>query len=164
MYEAVSIAGLCLLALGLADTRARPMALLLVIVWLETALIDASVSVDMSVVMRPVVDLVAGFMALKVIGRNRWSCAVPALFAVMLMCHAAYWTAWHNGIDLWYAYAHALNALWLCQLACVAWPFAGDRIARASSYLGSWLSSWRALALGRYWPGGDRSSSERASR
>lgn len=149
MFEAASILGLCLLAFGLVDTRARLMTLLLVIVWIETALFDAMVSVDMAVMMKPLIDFVGGIMALGIVTRERWSVMVPALFAVMLLCHAAYWLAWHNGIDLWYVYAHALTALWLLQCAAVAWPSGGRVIGVASAYLGARLSSRGALALRR---------------
>lgn len=149
MFEAVSIAGLCLLALGLADTRARPMALILALAWLETALFDIMTTVDMAIAMRPLIDFCAGIMALGVVTRDRWSITVPAVFSVMMLCHAGYWIAWHNGVDLWYAYPHALNALWLLQLAAVAWPAGGEIVQRASSYLGARMPSWGALDLSR---------------
>ena len=149
MFEAASTLGLCLLAFGLVDTRARLMTLLLVIVWIETALFDAMVSVDVAVMMKPLIDFVGGIMALGIVTRERWSVMVPALFAVMLLCHSAYWLAWHNGIDLWYVYAHALTALWLMQCAAVAWPSGGRVIGLASAYLGARLSSRGAMALRR---------------
>lgn len=149
MFEAASILGPCLLAFGLVDTRARLMTLLLVIVWIETALFDVMVSVDMAVAMKPLIDFVGGIMALGIVTRERWSVMVPALFAVMLLCHSAYWLAWHNGIDLWYVYAHALTALWLMQCAAVAWPSGGRVIGLASAYLGARLSSRGAMALRR---------------
>ena len=149
MFEAASLLGPCLLALGLVDTRARLMALLLVLVWGETALFDMMASTDMAVVMKPLIDFVGGIMALGIVTRERWSVMVPALFAVMLLCHSAYWLAWHNGIDLWYIYAHALTALWLLQCAAVAWPSGGRVIGLASAYLGARLSSRGAMALRR---------------
>lgn len=149
MFEAASLLGPCLLALGLVDTRARLMALLLVLVWGETALIDFVASVEVAVALKPVVDLVGGVMALSVITRERWSLLVPALFCVMLLGHAAYWIAWHNGLNLWYIYAHALTALWLLQCAAVAWPSGGRVIGLASAYLGARLSSRGAMALRR---------------
>lgn len=136
MIEAVSIAGLCLLALGLADTRARLMALILALAWLETALFDLMATVDMAIAMRPLIDFCAGVMALGVVTKDRWSITVPAVFAVMLLCHGAYWMAWRNGVDLWYAYPHALNALWLLQLAAVAWPSGGKLVGLVGSWIG----------------------------
>lgn len=140
MFEAASLLGPCLLALGLVDTRARLMALLLVLVWGETALFDMMVSVDMAVMMKPLIDFTGAIMALGIVTRERWSIMVPALFAVMMLCHGAYWLAWHNGVDLWYVYAHALTALWLLQCAAVAWPAGRQAIERASSYMGARLS------------------------
>ena len=148
MFEAASILGPCLLAFGLVDTRARLMALLLVLVWGETALFDMMASTDMAVIMKPLIDFVGGIMALGIVTRERWSVMVPALFAVMLLCHSAYWLAWHNGIDLWYVYAHALTALWVIQTACVAWPSGGRLIGIASSYFGPRLSSRGRMAVG----------------
>ena len=149
MFEAASILGPCLLAFGLMDTRARPMTLLLVIVWIETALFDTMVSVDMAVMMKPLIDFVGGIMALGIVTRERWSVMVPALFSVMLLGHAAYWIAWHNGLNLWYIYAHALTALWLLQCAAVAWPSGGRVIGIASSYMGVRLSARRACGHAR---------------
>lgn len=149
MLTVVSIAGAAFLALGLWDKRARPMALLLAFVWLEATLIDFVASVDVAVALKPVVDFVGGVMALSVITRERWSLMVPALFSVMLLGHAAYWIAWHNGLNLWYIYAHALTALWLLQCAAVAWPSGGRVIGVASAYLGARLSSRGAMALRR---------------
>lgn len=149
MFEAASLLGPCLLALGLVDTRARLMALLLVLVWGETALFDMMASTDMAVIMKPLIDFVGGIMAIGIVTRERWSVMVPALFAVMLLCHSAYWLAWHNGIDLWYVYAHALTALWLLQCAAVAWPAGRQAIGRASSYMGARLSARRACGHAR---------------
>lgn len=148
MFEAVSILGPCLLALGLVDTRARLMTLLLVLVWSETALFDMMVSTDIAVIMKPLIDFVGGIMALGIVTRERWSIMVPALFAVMMLCHGAYWLAWHNGIDLWYIYAHALTVLWVIQTACVAWPAGRQAIGHASSYFGPRLSSRGRMAVG----------------
>jgi len=147
MIVAVSIAGLCLLALGLADTRARYMALILALVWLETALFDLMASVDMAIAMRPLIDFCGAIMALGVVTRERWSKLVPALFAVMMLCHSAYWLAWHNGVDLWYAYPHALNALWLCQLAAVAWPGGGQLVGVVGAWLSRVFNGWRSNAV-----------------
>lgn len=149
MLTVVSIAGAAFLALGLWNRRARPMALLLAFVWLEATLIDLVASVEVAVALKPAVDFVGGVMALAIITRERWNLMVPALFAVMLLCHSAYWLAWHNGIDLWYVYAHALTALWLLQCAAVASPSGGRVIGLASAYLGARLSSRGAMALRR---------------
>lgn len=143
MFEAASILGPCLLVLALTDTKARLMALLLWLVWGETALFDMMVSVDVAVMMKPLIDFIGAVMALGIVTRERWSIMVPALFAVMMLCHAAYWLAWHNGIDLWYIYAHALTVLWLLQCAAVAWPAGRQAIGRASSYMGARFSSRR---------------------
>lgn len=147
MIEAVSIAGLCLLALGLADTRARLMALILALAWLETALFDIMTTVDMAIAMRPLIDFCAGIMALGVMTRDRWSITVPAVFSVMLLCHAGYWMAWHNGVDLWYVYPHALTALWLLQCAAVAWPAGGQLIGISGAWLSRVLDGWRSNAI-----------------
>lgn len=160
MFEAASILGPCLLAFGLVDTRARLMTLLLVIVWIETALFDAMVSVDMAVMMKPLIDFTGGIMALGIVTRERWSVMVPALFAVMMLCHGAYWLAWHNGVDLWYVYAHALTAFWLLQCAAVAWPSGGRIVGLASAYLGARLSSRGAMALRRSMGAGHGSSDQ----
>lgn len=149
MLTVVSIAGAAFLALGLWNRRARPMALLLAFVWLEATLIDLVASVEVAVALKPVVDLVGGVMALAIITRERWSLMVPALFSVMLLGHAAYWIAWHNSLNLWYIYAHALTALWLLQCAAVAWPSRGRVIGIASAYLGARLSFGSAMALRR---------------
>ena len=149
MLTVVSIAGAAFLALGLWDKRARPMALLLAFVWLEATLIDFVASVDVALALKPVVDFVGGVMALSLITKERWNLMVPALFCVMLLAHSGYWIAWHNGVDLWYAYAHALTALWLLQCAAVAWPSGGRVIGLASAYLGARLSSRGAMALRR---------------
>lgn len=149
MFEAASILGPCLLAFGLVDTRARLMTLLLVMVWIETALFDAMVSVDMAVMMKPLIDFVGGIMALGIVTRERWSVMVPSLFAVMLLCHSAYWLAWHNGIDLWYVYSHALTALWLMQCAAVASPAGRQAIGRASSYMGARFTARRTCSHAR---------------
>lgn len=149
MFEAASILGPCLLALGLGNARARPMALILVLVWIEAALFDLMVSVDMAVAMKPVIDLTGAIMSLGIVTRERWIVMVPGLFAVMLLCHSAYWLAWHNGIDLWYVYAHALTALWLLQCAAVAWPAGRQAIGRASSYMGARFIAGRACGHAR---------------
>lgn len=143
MFEAASILGPCLLALGLGNARARPMALILVLVWIEAALFDLMVSVDMAVAMKPVIDLTGAIMSLGIVTRERWSIMVTALFAAMMLCHGAYWLAWHNGIDLWYVYAHALTALWLLQCAAVAWPAGVKGFDRASTFVGDWFASRR---------------------
>ena len=160
MFIVVSIIGFVLLAMGLADKRARHMALLLALLWFETAVIDFGTTVDVAIALRPVVDFVGGIMALAMITRERWSLMVPALFAVMLLSHAAYWIAWHNGVDLWYVYPHALNALWLCQLAAVAWPSGSRVIGLASAYTRSRLSSRRTMAVRRPMGARDGSSDQ----
>lgn len=160
MFEVASYAGAFFLALGLWDKRARPMALLLAFVWLETTLIDQVASVDVAVALKPVVDFVGGVMALALITRERWNLMVPALFCVMMLAHAGYWIAWHNGIDLWYAYAHALTVFWLLQCAATSWP-AGERIHDlASAYTRSRLSSRRTMAVRRSMGARDGSSDQ----
>lgn len=160
MFLIASIIGSCLLALGLWDKRARPMALLLVAVWCGAIMIDASASVEAAVALKPVVDFVGCIMALGLIVRERWSVGVPALFCVMMLVHAVYWTAWHNGVDLWYGYAHVLTALWLGQVACVAWTSGGRLIGIASSYIGAWLSAERHLAFSRSMGRSERADKE----
>ena len=160
MFEAASYAGALFLAFGLWDRRARPMALLLAFVWLEATLIDQVASVDVAVALKPVVDFVGGMMALALITRERWNLMVPALFCVMLLAHSGYWIAWHNGVDLWYAYAHALTALWLLQCAAVAWPSGSRVIGLASAYTGSRLSSRRTMAVRRSMGARDGSSDQ----
>lgn len=145
MIAAVSIVGFVLLLIAASDRRARLMAALIALVWLETALVDVVMGVDSAVIMRGPIDFVGAVMTLGLVTRERWSLAVPALFAAMLACHAGYWLAWHNGYDLWYTYANTLNVLWLCQLAAVAWPPGGNLIGHASAYMGSSFSDGRAL-------------------
>ena len=147
MFEVASFAGALFLAFGLWDRRARPMALLLAFVWLEATLIDQVASVDAAVALKPVVDFVGGVMALALITRERWNLMVPALFCVMMLAHAGYWIAWHNGVDLWYTYAHALTALWLLQLAAVAWPAGGQLIGISGAWLSRVLDGWRSNAI-----------------
>lgn len=147
MLETVSIAGIVLGAFAFMDPRARQMTALIALVWLETVLCDFMLEPTASVAMKLPIDLVGGLMATMLITRERWTALVPALFVVMLLSHAAFWLAYFNGLDLWYAYVNALNALFLAQMVAVAWPNGGRMIERFSSWISD-LRQRRGLTAG----------------
>lgn len=169
MLQAVSIAGIVLMLIGMVDPRARALVALIALVWLETAISSSLLAGDhlwsARWGMRVPIDIVAGFMALQMTlkcetkdeGPPLWMLAVPACFILMLMAHAAFWMARFNGVDLWAIYPHTLNVLFLLQLACLAWPGGGQLIGRASAYMGLWRSSRGSVAcrdsgsMGRGW-------------
>lgn len=151
IYAAVWILGVCLLVVGLADTKARPMTLLLWLALIQTALSALTLdSVDHQVMFRPVIDIVACRMAMMISGCDEIRLRVVLIYIGMIIVHGVYWIAWFCGVDLWYVYPHVLNVLWLMQAAMVAGPKGGEIIGRASAFVGAWVSSWRSMALGRF--------------
>lgn len=155
MLQAVSIAGIVLMLIGMVDPRARALVALIALVWLETAISSSLLTGDHLWAarwgMRVPIDIVAGFMALTMTlkcemkneGPPLWMLAVPACFILMLMAHAAFWMARFNGIDLWGIYPHALNVLFLLQLACLAWPGGGQLIGRLRDWSSRLVDGWR---------------------
>lgn len=147
MLQAVWTVGVVLAVIAATDRRARPMLALIALVLVQTALCDAMIGDRLTeVAMRAPIDLSAGLLSLNLVRRERWSMAIPAIFSVCLLVHAAFWLSYYNGVDVWYDYAHTLNVLFLLQLACLAWPGGGQLIGRASAYMGLWRSSRGAMA------------------
>lgn len=147
MLQAVWTVGIVLAVIAATDRRARPMLALIALVLVQTALCDAMIGDRLTeVAMRAPIDLSAGLLSLNLVRRERWSMAIPAIFCVCLLVHAAFWLSYYNGVDVWYRYAHTLNVLFLLQLACLAWPGGGQLIGRASAYMGLWRSSRGAMA------------------
>lgn len=119
------------------DRRARPMLALIALVLVQTALCDALLRDRLvEIAIRAPIDLSAGLLSLNLVRREKWSMAIPAIFSVCLLVHAAFWLSYANGVDVWYDYAYTLNVLFLLQLACLAWPGGGQLIGRASAYMG----------------------------
>lgn len=151
MFEVVWILGVCLLVVGLADTKARPMTLLLWLALIQTTLATLTLdSIDHQVMIRPVIDIVICRLAMLVSGRGDIRFRIVLTYIGMMVVHGIYWIAWFSGVDLWYMYPHVINVLWLMQTAVVAGPKGGEIIGRASAFVGAWVSSWRAMALGRF--------------
>lgn len=144
MLLIASIAGIVCLLIGMSDRRARPMAVLLALVWLETILIDTLAASVVAVALKVPVDLSAGILALGVVRKECWSLMVPALFSVILLCHAAFWLCGLNGVSIWEPYAYALTGLFLLQTASVAWPGGGHLIGRAGAWVRSLGHGWRS--------------------
>ena len=137
MLQAVWTVGIVLAVIAATDRRARPMLALIALVLVQTALCDALLRDRLvEIAIRAPIDLSAGLLSLNLVRREKWSLAIPAIFSVCLLVHAAFWLSYYNGVDVWYDYAYTLNVLFLLQLACLAWPGGGQLIGRASAYMG----------------------------
>lgn len=137
MIQAVWTVGIVLAVIAATDRRARPMLALIALVLVQTALCDALLRDRLvEIAIRAPIDLSAGLLSLNLVRREKWSMAIPAIFSVCLLVHAAFWLSYSNGVDVWYDYAYTLNVLFLLQLACLAWPGGGQLIGRASAYMG----------------------------
>ena len=159
MLQAVSIAGIVLMLIGMADPRARALVALIALVWLETAISSSLLAGDHLWAarwgMRVPIDIVAGFMALQMTlkcetkdeGPPLWMLGAVSCFSLMLLAHGAFWMARFNGVDLWAIYPHTLNVLFLLQLACLAWPGGGLLIGRAVSRVRGLVSGWRGWSF-----------------
>ena len=137
MLQAVWTVGIVLAVIAATDRRARPMLALIALVLVQTALCEALLRDRLvEIAIRAPIDLSAGLLSLNLVQREKWSLAIPAIFSVCLLVHAAFWLSYANGVDVWYDYAYTLNVLFLLQLACLAWPGGGQLIGRASAYMG----------------------------
>ena len=144
MLQAVWTVGIVLAVIAATDRRARPMLALIALVLVQTALCEQMVSDRLTeVAMRIPVDLAGGLLSLNLIRRERWSLMIPAMFCAFLFCHAAFWLARFNGVDIWGIYPHALNALFLLQLASLAWPGGGRLIGRLRDWSSRLVDGWR---------------------
>lgn len=143
MIEGVWIISGALAAVAFSDKRARPLLAVLCLVVIQQTIAEAVLAdrVD-EIAMKVPIDLVCGWMACKASQRTRWQLVVPILFAVTLLAHGAFWLGRLNGFDLWFAYAHVLNVLFIAQLAALASPTGG----RLVGYVGAWARhtfAWR---------------------
>lgn len=131
----------CIAAL---DRRAWPM-LSVIALGVFQMLLSEIVLEDIlhEVAMKAPIDFVAGLLALAVVRKERWSLAVPALFAVTLLLHATYWLAYWNGVDLWLWYAHSLNLTFIAQMLAVATPGGGQLVGIVRTWLGATVTRRR---------------------
>lgn len=151
MLPAVWTVGIVLAVIAATDRRAWSSLILIVIVLVQTALSENILSDRLSqIAVRPAIDLCGGLLSLSlVVPRERWTFIMPTAFSLMMLAHGAFWFSRSLGYDLWLPYAHTLNALLIAQLTGLAWPGGGRAIERASSYMGSWLSSRGIMDRGR---------------
>lgn len=137
MVEVVWTITLVLAVIAALDRRAWPSLALLVLVIVQTTISEAMLQDRLSeLAMLMPIDLVAGLMSLALVDRNRWTKIMPATFALMMLCHAAFWLARFNGIDLWLPYVHAQNAILVAQLMGLAYPGGGRLVGHVRSWLG----------------------------
>lgn len=149
MIQAVWLLTFALGAIALLEPRSRPLAALMALVGIQTALADQmDITRLAQLLSRAGVDLVCGLFAVLLATRERWSLAVPVLFGVTLVAHGAFWMSRAMGVDLWLWYAYSLNVLWLMQMMAVAYP-GGERLAGELASVGRVARSWWRR------PGGD---------
>ena len=144
---AVSIACVVLALVGLLDRRAWPFVGLIAYVWLLTSISDYMPHRLTGIAMRAPIDLVGGFLGLGAISlyrrREWWALAGTSVFALMLLNHGVFWLSRFNGYDGWQAYANAINALLILQLAILAGPGGKVGVGYACSWARSILVGWR---------------------
>jgi hypothetical protein len=144
MLQAVWTVGIVLAAIAAMDRRAWPSLALLALVFVQAAISNVMLRDVLSqLAMRPAIDLAAGVLSLGLVTRERWTLIMPAMFALMMLGHAAFWMARGNEIDLWLPYAHSQNALLIVQLIGLAWPSGGRLVGRVGSWIGDLLASRR---------------------
>lgn len=151
MIEAVWIATGVLTGVAMLDKRAWKLLAIMALVVIQTALVEWSVDARfgdderlIEIAMKMPIDGICGWMALCIATRDRWQMAVPALFVVTLLCHAAYWMGRFNGVDLWSVYPHALNVLWIASMVALALPGGGALIGYVVAWAGRFRHDWRA--------------------
>lgn len=151
MILAVWTVGIVLAVIAATDRRAWSSLTLIALVLVQTALAETIITDRLTQLsVRPMIDLCVGWISLSlVVPRERWTFIMPATFAIMMLAHGAFWLARSFGYDLWLPYVYTQNALWIAQLAGLAWPGGGKAYGRASSYLGSWMSFGGRLDLSR---------------
>jgi hypothetical protein len=129
MFDAITILGILFLCVALCDKRAWPHCLVVAFIFALGNLAYTQ-SNDYALIAKIPLALVGGFASLAVIvayGRyERWSVTQPFFFMAELAAHYVFWFTWARNVDLWTAYAHGLNALFLGQLFVLAIPGAGN--------------------------------------
>lgn len=163
MLPAVWTVGIVLAVIAAMDRRAWSSLILIAIVLVQTALAELILSDRLSqLAVRPAIDMCAALLSLSlVIPRERWTLIMPATFSLMLLVHGAFWLSRSLGYDFWLPYVYTQNALWIAQLTGLAWPGGGRAFERASSYMGSRLSSRRAMDCRRPSSGRDGPTGKR---
>lgn len=152
MIYAVWFASIVLALTALADKRARPLLLVMAVIAMLGIARDLTIhDRALALAMKVPFDLWGGFMACQVITHRskRWELAVPALFSLTMIAHAAYWLAYFNGVSIWGIYAHTLNALFLTQLFALCWPSGGKLIGSFASWARGVVAGQRR-ALGAF--------------
>lgn len=88
----------------------------------------------------PILDFVMGYIALDLymLDRKRWKLGVLGCTLLMQVCHVVYQVALVYGNKLGYAYAAALNVLFLCQLLLVS----SMGLKASGRIVGDWLSDY----------------------
>lgn len=155
MIQAVSLIGIVLGVIALMDRRTWSFLAVIAFAWIGTAHADAYLSAANALAARIPIDLIAGLAALACCWNRKetWALAVPALYGVNLVGHGLFWSAYASGHVLWPLYAHALNALFLAQLAALSFP-GGQAFARSVRrwpvYTGHVVRWVPVLRAGRY--------------
>lgn len=137
MIEFVWLVSAVLALAALSDRRAWSLLSVVAFVAVMGVIRDASISDRMiQVAMKIPFDAFGCWLAIHAITSKSkaWEFVVPASFCAALVAHSAYWLSYFNGLDIWYIYAHTLNALWLGCLASLCWPAGGRLIGIATSW------------------------------
>lgn len=141
MLTALALLSAGLFLLAACDRRTWPFLGVIVLAWLTTWALDASLPVLAALAGRLFVDAIAAFLAWGVEGRARpyarWMTGVRATFVMMLLAHGAFWFARNIGVDIWPAYAHGLNAVAVAQLAVLAAPGGWSLVGKLGRMAGS---------------------------
>lgn len=121
------------------DADARGLSLMLATTWGVSNILVGLYGLPDGARLFPLIDLVAG-LAVLLVWRRRpavWKLALLSLFVLQMLGHTAFWGAlWLGRLPNSFAtalmqYIVALNAMFACQLVCVAFPggrYVGDRV------------------------------------
>lgn len=122
-----------LAGVALCDARSRPVLFVLVLNWAASY---ATMPIAGHAVIIPI-DIVCGLLAALMYQSEptRRGAIVLALYPVMLLCHAAYWLLYFNGVWVGDAYYAAVLGLFALQLAVLCGPGARGYARR----FGSWV-------------------------
>jgi hypothetical protein len=108
---------------------------------------------DDALAMRIPLDTVGGLLTVAAIVRfslyDRLSMLQPFFFMASIALHYVFWTTWANGLDLWAPYVAASNAVFICQLICLAIPGGGNVRRVFARWFGAPRSRRSAGALAR---------------
>lgn len=119
------------------DAAARAITLLLISTWVGSNLLVALYGVPTGMRLFPLLDLAAGLFAFWTLIRHpaAWLRFIVAIFALLLVSHASFWTQRYLGFDSHQGlYIRVINSLFALQLVCAAWP--------GGAYVGKHIGHW----------------------